>query len=102
MATVVAAAAVVAAVAGFAVASGGDDAPLRGDTRARAEAAALEHTGGGTVVETEVGDDGAAYEVEVRRADGTQVEVELDDGFRVVGSERDDDGSDDAEGAGDD
>lgn len=91
----VAAVAVVGAAAGFAVAAGDDDEPLRGEVRGRAAAAALEHAGGGTVVETEVGDDGAAYEVEVRRPDGTQIEVQLDDAFDVVGTERDDDGSDD-------
>lgn len=49
-------------------------------------------TGGGTVTETEVGDDGSAYEVEIRRADGSQVEVQLDADFTVIASERDDDG----------
>ena len=39
---------------------------------------ALEHTGGGTVTESEIGDDGAAYSVEVRLADGSQVEVNLE------------------------
>ena len=38
------------------------------------------------------GDDGAAYEVEVRRADGSQVEVRLGRDFTVIGEERDDDG----------
>ncbi|MDA0353605.1 MAG: hypothetical protein O3A10_15570 [Chloroflexi bacterium] len=46
---------------------------------------------------TEVGDDGAAYEVEVRLADGSQVEVALDEHFVVTGSELDDDSGDAAE-----
>ena len=78
--------------AGFAIASArDDDKPLTGPTLDRATAAALEHTGGGTVTETELGDDGAAYSVEIRRQDGTQVEVNLDEGFRVIGEEADDD-----------
>ena len=86
--------AVVAIGAGVSVAAGGDDdAPLRGDSYDRATAAALEETGGGTVLETEVGDDGAAYSVEVRTQDGRVVEVHLDGSFRVIGTEADDDGA---------
>jgi uncharacterized membrane protein YkoI len=94
--------AVVAVVtAGIAIAAGrGDDQPLTGSTLDRATAAALEHTGGGTVTETEVGDDGAAYEVEVRLADGSQVEVSLDESFDVIGTERDDDGANDRDEGG--
>jgi uncharacterized membrane protein YkoI len=79
--------------AGFAIAaaSGDDDKPLTGATLDRATAAALKHTGGGTVTETEIGDDGAAYSVEVRRKDGSQVEVNLNESFRVIGQEADDD-----------
>lgn len=77
-------------------ASSGDDEPLRGNARDRAIAAALEHVGGGTVVETEIGDDGAAYSVEIRLDDGRTVEVNLDEDFRVVGQEPDDDGGEDA------
>jgi uncharacterized membrane protein YkoI len=77
---------------GAAIAAGGDDdKALTGSTRDRAVAAALASTGGGTVLETEAGDDGAAYGVEVRLADGRQVEVNLDAGFRVVGQEADED-----------
>lgn len=75
-----------------------DDQPLTGETYDAAVAAALEHTGEGEVTETEVGDDGAAYEVEVRLADGSQVEVQLDESFTVLGSEPDDDGVDGADG----
>ena len=83
-------------------ASGGDEQPLTGSTLEQARNAALAHTGGGTVVETETGDDGAAYGVEVRLADGSQVEVNLDSNFEVIGEEADDDGPGDDEGAGDD
>lgn len=73
--------------------SGDEDAPLTGANPDRAVAAALEHTGGGEVVETEIGDDGAAYGVEIRRVDGSIVEIELDEDFRVIGSAGDDDGT---------
>jgi hypothetical protein len=90
----VAALAVVGVGTGVGIAaSGDDDQPLRGSVRDRAEAAALEHVGGGTVIETEVGDDGAAYGIEIRREDGSVVEVNLDENFQVIGSEGDDDGS---------
>ena len=67
------------------------DAPLLDTDLERATSAALEHTGGGEVTETETGDDGAAYGVEIRLADGSQVEVNLDADFTVIGTEADDD-----------
>jgi uncharacterized membrane protein YkoI len=77
---------------GVAVATEVDaDAPLTGATLDQAVAAALQETGGGTVTETEVGDDGAAYGVEVRLDDGREVEVGLDRQFEVIGRETDDD-----------
>jgi uncharacterized membrane protein YkoI len=89
--------------AAIAVAGGGDDdKPLTGSNLEKATAAALEHTGGGAVIETEVGDDGAAYGVEIRRADGSVVEVSLDADFNVIGDEADEDSSNDQDGPGDD
>ncbi len=81
---------------------GDDDQPITGPDLEKATAAALAHTGGGTVTETEVGDDGAAYSVEVRLGDGSQVEVNLDENFNVIGQEADDDGANDQDGEGDD
>jgi uncharacterized membrane protein YkoI len=78
-------------VAAAAATDGDDDQELTGATRDRAVAAALAATGGGTVLETEAGDDGAAYGVEVRLDDGRQVEVNLDEGFKVVNQEPDED-----------
>jgi uncharacterized membrane protein YkoI len=78
-------------VAAAAAAGGDDDQELTGATRDRAVAAALAATGGGTVLETEAGDDGAAYGVEVRLDDGRQVEVNLDESFKVVNQEPDED-----------
>src|SRR5687767_13077493 len=90
--------------AGIAMATGvgDDDKPLSGSTLDKATAAALEHTGGGTVVETEVGDDGSFYGVEIRLDNGTQVEVNLDENFDVIGQEADDDGANEQEGPDDD
>ena len=70
-----------------------NEAPIGGSALDRASAAALEHTGGGQVSETEVGDEESYYEVEVTRDDGSQVDVQLDRGFNVVGAE--DEGSGD-------
>ena len=98
----VAAVAVIGTASGFAIAAGADDEPLRGSTYDRATAAALEHVGGGTVTETEQGDGGAAYGVEIRLDDGSQVEVELDENFKVIGSEQDDDGPNDQDEGTDD
>ena len=82
---------------GVAIAAGGDDRPLTGSALQKATAVALRHTGGGTVIETEAGDDGSAYGVEIRIDDGRVVEIGLDANFQVIGQESDDDGSADAE-----
>jgi hypothetical protein len=88
------AAAVVGVTAGVAGPGGSDsDEPLTGSALDQASAAALEHTGGGTVVDSETGDDGAAYGIEIKLADGRQVEVSLDSNFNVIGQENDDDSS---------
>jgi hypothetical protein len=90
-----------AAVAG---AVGGDDdhtdTAITGAALERASAAALAHVGGGEVTGTEAGDEEGAYEVEVTRPGGGQVDVHLDRDFRVLGTEdeagddeREDDGS---------
>jgi hypothetical protein len=81
--------------------SGDDDAqdrPIPTADLDQAEKAALEETGGGKVTETEVDDEESKYEVEVTLEDGTQVDVQLDEEFRVVGTDSDgtdESGSDD-------
>jgi uncharacterized membrane protein YkoI len=100
------AAAVLAAlgVGGVAIAgaTGGDDdgsdRPITGSALDRATKAALDHTGGGKVTGTEVGDEEGAYEVEVTRG-GSAVDVHLNADFKVIGDKADDDSSGD-EGAG--
>ena len=71
------------------------DLPISGSSLAECTAAALAANPGGTVTETEVGDDGAAYGVEIRLADGSEVEVNLNENCGVIGQEADDDGLND-------
>jgi hypothetical protein len=91
---------------GIAQAVGGDsDEQVTGPSAEKAKRAALEAVGGGTVtsVEREDGDGSGTFEVEVERADGSQVEVAIDDQFQSLGTAQDDDtgsGSDDDSGDG--
>jgi uncharacterized membrane protein YkoI len=89
--------------AGVATATGGGedaaegpDIAIGGNALDRASAAALAHTGGGTVTDTEVGDEESLYEVEVTLDDGSQVDVQLDRSFDVVGDEAETGGEDDS------
>jgi uncharacterized membrane protein YkoI len=84
-----AAAVLVVGGAGIAVAAtdpfDNDNDRLSGSTLERASDAALDEVGEGTVTEAERSDDlDHAYTVEVRRDNGTVVDVELDDDFAVV------------------
>jgi uncharacterized membrane protein YkoI len=77
--------------------AGGDDGsgtPITGNALDRAKAAALQETGGGTVTGTEVRDEEGYYEVEVRRDDGTQVDVHMDRNLNVLDASGDGSGSD--------
>lgn len=65
-----------------------DPDDLTGDELARASEAALAAVGSGTVTDAERSDDADhAYEVEVTRDDGTDVDVDLDSSFAVVATE---------------
>jgi uncharacterized membrane protein YkoI len=102
--------AVIAALAaggvGIAYAVGGGDSEeqVTGPDAEKAEAAALEAVGGGTVTEAEYQESGSAgvYEVEVQRPDGSQVEVHIGSDFNPVGTAADDDTGSEAEGSGED
>jgi hypothetical protein len=78
-------------------ATSGDDSekPITGSALTSASAAALEHTGGGRVTETEVGDEEGFYEVEVTLENGSEVDVHLDRSFNVIDSSADRPGHDD-------
>jgi uncharacterized membrane protein YkoI len=94
--------------AGIAQAVSGGEDNVSGAAAKKAGDAALAAVGEGTVGEVERADeDGTgAYEVEVRLADGSEVEVYVDAGFHVLGSSSDDDGkaedSDEGEAGADD
>ncbi len=89
------------AFVGFAVGGSGDsDTPITGPALQQASDAALAHTGEGRVTETEVGDEESLYEVEVTLPDGSQLDVQLDESFAVVGSEADTDDPNDSDSDG--
>ena len=96
----------VAAIIGIGVtvsttgATGGEEneVPISGTALDQASAAALAHTGEGRVTETEVGDEESLYEVEVTLDDGSEVDVQLDADFNVVGSEAEDPNETEASG----
>lgn len=101
VAMIVAAVVVLAAGgAGIARAVGvGDGEQLSGPAAEQAKAAALKAAGGGTVLEVESqdGDGAGVYEVEVRRADGSEVEIHLNAAFEPVGTAPDDDANENEE-----
>jgi uncharacterized membrane protein YkoI len=82
-----------AALAGAASSSsepGDSSQAITGDAKAKAEQAALAATGGGKVNQTELdNENGATYEVEVAKTDGSTVDVRLGDKFNVIVVERD-------------
>ena len=76
-----------------------DETPLEGSELAKASAAALKATGGGTVNETERdSEQGATFEVEVTKPDGSTVDVRLDAAYGVVAIEADSEQADDGDG----
>ena len=86
-----------------AIASSDDDASdqsITGPALQKAKDAALAETGSGKVTATEVNDEESKYEVEVTLPDGSQVDVQLDDAFNVVGSEGENTSDDAAENEG--
>ncbi len=79
-------------------ATGADVNPLSDSVPAEAEQAALDEAGSGEVTDSEADDEEGAYEIEVTRDDGTQVDVHLDQDFAVLSTEEDgadDEGTDD-------
>ncbi|HEX4931279.1 MAG TPA: PepSY domain-containing protein [Gaiellaceae bacterium] len=76
-----------------AVGLGGGGEQVKGPAAERAKAAALKAAGGGTVLEVEGqdGDGAGVYEVEVRKTDGSTIEVHLNAAFEPVGTQADDD-----------
>ena len=93
---------VVAAGAGIAQAVSGSEESVPGGIAQQARAAAVAATGGGTALEVERqdGDGAGVYEVEVRRPDGSKVEVHLDARLHAVGTVADDDTGSEQDGSG--
>lgn len=60
---------------------------LTGDAAEKVKAAALAAVPGGTVQRVENDAEGSPYEAHVRKADGTQVTVKVDNDFKVTGIE---------------
>ena len=65
----------------------GPDIPITGPDLDRASAAALDFAGEGRVSETEIEDEESYYEVEVTLDNGSEIDVQLDEGFNVVGTD---------------
>ena len=75
----------------YATGSSGDSSEQQatGPGIEKAKRVALEHTNGGRVTGTEVGDEEGYYEVEVTRDDGSQVDVHLDRDYNVLSTPAD-------------
>jgi len=89
--------------AGVAYAAGDDSsAQPAGDNIEKAKSAALDHTNGGSVTGTEVGDEEGYYEIEVTSDDGSQADVHLDRDFKVLSTSADNENPDDKDEPDDD
>ncbi len=65
----------------------GPDVPITGDDLERASDVAIAFTGEGRVTATDIEDEESYYEVEVTLDDGSEVDVQLDEAFNVVGTD---------------
>lgn len=88
---------------GIAYATGDDTGEqATGPNVEKAKSAALDHTSGGRVTGTEVGDEEGYYEIEVTRDDGSQADVHLDRDLNVLGTVADHESPDEKDGPNDD
>lgn len=65
----------------------GPDRPITGPDLERASQVALDYVGGGRVTGTEIEDEESYYEIEVTTDDGSQIDIQLDESFNVVGTD---------------
>lgn len=82
--------------AGVAYAAGSDGGPsgqAAGTNLDKAKSVALNHVNG-RVTGSEVGDEEGAYQIEVTKDDGSQVDVNLDKNFSVINAQSDNEGQD--------
>ena len=63
------------------------DVAITGSDLEKASAAALAYIGEGRVTDSEVGDEEGAYEIEITLKNGDEVDVHLDENFRVLSTE---------------
>jgi len=97
LATIGAGAVFVGGGVGIAEAVGGDsdDVQATGAAAGKAKVAALKAVGSGRVVSVErESEAGSAWQVEIVRRDGTEVEASLDSAYKSVATEREDDDND--------
>jgi hypothetical protein len=89
--------------ASVAYATGGESSEQQatGPGIEEAKSVALEHTNGGRVTGTEIGDEEGYYEVEVTLDDGSQVDVHLDRDLNVLSTPADNESPDDKDGPND-
>jgi len=63
--------------------------PISGNALERAGVVALEYIGEGKVTDTEIDDEEGYYEIEITLDDGGEVDVHLDENFRILSKEYD-------------
>ncbi|MDX6423618.1 MAG: hypothetical protein QOI67_1089 [Gaiellaceae bacterium] len=95
--------AIAGATSGGGSSDGENEAQLSSSDAAKAGAAALRATGGGTVQASERDNEkGATFEVEVRKPDGSVVDVRLDSSYGVIAVDDDSETNDDNGGQNED
>jgi len=83
----------------YASGSGGDSSGQAAGTNLdKAKSVALEQVNG-QVTGSEVGDEEGAYQIEVTKADGTQVDVNIDKNFNVMNAQADKEGQNSPDGS---
>ena len=65
------------------------DIAITGNVFDRASAVALEYVGEGEVTDTELGDEDGYYEIEITLNNGKEVDVHLDEDYKVISTEYD-------------
>ncbi len=99
---IIGAAAAILALGGGSAAIAAQQEQASGANIEKAKSATLDHTNGGRVTDTEVGDEEGYYEIEVTRDDGGQVDVHLDRDLKVLDTLDDHEGPEDEDGPNDD
>ncbi len=85
----------------YANGSGGSSGQSTGTDLEKAKSVALQQVNG-RVPGSEVGDEESAYQIEVTKDDGTQVDVNIDKNFNVINAQADNEGQDSTDSGNDD